>query len=58
MPAPTPRGRSPDPPDLTQPANRGGLGERIGKAKALRSLLGDALARNAPLLAALKQHRR
>jgi hypothetical protein len=60
MPAPSPKGPSPDPARPAQPPERGGgsLGELIAEAEALRALLADASARAARLPAALKFHRK
>jgi hypothetical protein len=59
MPAPPPNGRPTDPARPAQPPERGGgLADLIAEAEALRALLAEATARNARLLAALKQHRK
>jgi hypothetical protein len=59
MPTPATNGRTPESPRPPQPPERAGsLNELIAEAEAVRTLLGDALARSARLLAALKQHRK
>ena len=59
MPVPPNNGRSPEPqrpPD--SPNGGGGLNDLIAEAELLRTILGDASARTARLVAALKQQRR
>jgi hypothetical protein len=55
MPPPPGNGHSSD--DRTPP-ERGGFGDLLAEAEALRNLLADASARSARLVATLKQHRR
>ena len=59
MPATPPNGNGPEPGHANNtPLERWGIAEVIAETEALRSLLQDASARTARLLAALKHQRR
>jgi hypothetical protein len=58
MPAPSTNGQLSEDPRPQDTCERGGPADLFAEAEALRTLLADALARSARVLAALRQHRR